>query len=354
MKIIHKINLAALLIFAASCSSKKDDSDRDRPQASRGDDEPARVEEEPKSRSSGESRFVTTSLSNNSLTFHTVDRVKAEEMIAKLQSASKGRDKRELESLIAAQWLAGQPPEELIGSARKLVDLEMKQSVERDISVEAKLNIALSALKAKKFSMAEYFFERVRESKSARHKAAATTGIGIIAMVEGRIPEAVAYWNQALKESPDFEPAKFNVGFTTLRYGDYKTAGRMLSGLNDAYAQVGMISVYHLSQNAEAAEKSCDKVLGDKPNHKPALFNCALVAYQLKNDHGKAKSLLGRMVKIQSTDSRYDEEAYKLVTAIENDEANEKRKLKNKDEPKPQEGAPQKGDAPADKESAQK
>jgi tetratricopeptide (TPR) repeat protein len=331
--------LIAVSLLWNCASGKKDNSDNDRPRASRSSNANNAEPEERRSSSStsGNNRFVTTSLSNNSLTFHTIDRVKAEEMIAQLQSSSKtARDKRELEALIAAQWLGGQPPEELIGTARKLVEQEMKQNVERDISVEAKLNIGLAALRARKYSMAEYFFERVRESKSARHKAAATTAIGIIAMMEGRIPEAVAFWNQALKEFPDFEPAKFNIGFTTLRFGDYKTAGRMLGSIeNNVYAQVGMISVNRLAQNADGAEKVCDRVLKEKPNHKPALFNCALVAYQLKQDHAKAKTMLTRMVKIQSSDTKYDEEAYKLVTAIENDEQQGRRQLKNKDDAKP-------------------
>lgn len=288
---------------------------------------------------SGALKKGIVSLSNNPMTLHTVDRGKGEETAARLAEAAKGggaNEKKALRGALAAQRLAGLPIEKLIDTAKRMVDVEMKQSVDRELPTEAKLELAYGALRQKKYALAEFLFEDVRGSKMPRYRAGAAVGQGLIAMSEDRVPEAMVLWKEALKEVADFEAAKFNVGFLSLKYGDYKTAGRMLNGIDDLFAQYGMISVHRLGGETKAAEKLCDKVLETRPNFKPALMNCALVEYQGNQNFAKAKQLLTKMVKAPGGDPKFDEEAYRILSSIETEEGLAKRA-------KP-EGSPEKKD----------
>lgn len=322
LRLVLGFLLAALAWWASGCATdgkdKGDDSISASSDSKRDDDDS----------DSGAIRKGVVSLSNSSLTMHTVDRAKGEEVATRLLDTAKGggaNEKKSLRGALAAERLAGMPMERLIDAAKRLVDIEMKQNVDRELPVESKLELAYGALRQKKYALAEFFFEDARASKQPRYKAGALVGQGLIAMSEDRVPEAMVLWKEALKEVADFDAAKLNVGFLSLKYGDYKTAGRMLSNIDDIFAQYGMISVMRLNGEAKAAEKLCDKVLEARPNYKPALMNCALVEYQGNQNFAKAKQLLTRMVKASGGDPKYDEEAYRIIGLIENDESQAKR-----------------------------
>ena len=62
-----------------------------------------------------------------------------------------------------------------------------------------------------------------------------------------RLPEAVYYWNQALKHDKDYRAAKLNLGFYALKYGDAATAVRMLSNIRaDWFVNTGLAQAYRL------------------------------------------------------------------------------------------------------------
>ena len=314
--------------FVASCAGDS---------ANKKDDEPSGTASSNRDKSDDSAEPATVrkgvvSLSNNPLTLHALDRGKAEELGNRLVDSAKtggANEKRSLRGALSAQRLGGVPLERMIETAKRLVEIEMKQGVERELGLEAKLELAYGALRSKRFAFADMMFEDIRASKapvpSARIKASALVGQGLLAMAEERLPEAAVLWNQALKEVNDFEAARFNIGFLSLKYGDYKTAGKMLSGIDDLFASYGMITVLRLTGDTKGAEKLCEKVLDAKPGFKPALLNCGLVEYQGNQNYARAKQLLTRVVKSQGGDPKYDEEAYRLIAAIEAEEAQAKR-----------------------------
>jgi hypothetical protein len=140
----------------------------------------------------------------------------------------------------------------------------------------------------------------------------------MIAMIDGRLPEAVALWNDAINLRKDYEPARLNIGFTALRYGDYKTAKAMLSGLSDDFfVTTGMIQVERLADNPKDAAQLCASVLEKKRNYKPALFSCALNEYQGLGNLAKARAELEEIAKTDGGPSAIDERAYLVIGKLE-------------------------------------
>ncbi len=270
---------------------------------------------------SGSLRTFTLSNSNNPLTSKTVNREKAASMAQSLQDQLKNpqfKDRSELIGLMSVQAIAGISVENMLETAQKLVNLEMSKDVRRNMPELAKLQIALSAIRSRNFSMAEHFMLDLENSKNKRVRAGLLTAEGYIALLEDRIPEAVYSWNEALKLDNDYEPAKLNIGFIALRYGDYQTANRMLSSMQDDwFALTGLMISARLAGDFDRAKSMCSRILSKKPNYKPAVLSCALNKYEGEKKYDEAIKMLQDVAKMQPAAPGIDEKAFKLISKIE-------------------------------------
>ncbi|MBC7530422.1 MAG: hypothetical protein H7318_02525 [Oligoflexus sp.] len=323
MKSLWQVSLLAFLVVscattdkkggkADSSSSSKDDDDKDdKKDGDKGDE--AYV-------SSGFSTF-TYSLTNNGLTSFTVNSSKAKGMADDLDGKLKNptsKDRKEFIALMAAKRLAGEGVLPVFQVAKRLMVVEMKDNIKKNMPEVAMLELALASIHSKQIPMAEHWIGKLLQSKNPKTKAAALNAQGMIALLDNRLPEAVAFWNDALKAKSDYEPSRLNIAFTALRYGDVKTAKAMFQGVNqDWFVQTGMMQVERLSDNASEAASLCKSILEKKPNYKPALFSCALNEYQGLGNLAKARTDLEHVAKSGGGPSSIDEKTFLVLGKIE-------------------------------------
>ncbi len=269
---------------------------------------------------------LTSSWTNSPLTSHTVSSSKAEQEFERFKSGGK-KEKRVLEGRISAGRLARKSLGEVLSSAKDLAELEMQKGADRSVSQDVKLEIALAALDAKNFSLAEYYLQELTSSKDARVKAGAFNAMGVVALRDDRVPEAVLYFRESLKAVSNYRPALLNLGFAALKGGDISTAKKAFSDMqNDWFVQYGLISVSRIDGNEGAVQEHCERVLKKEPQHAPALFNCGLFEYQNKKNVAKAKDYFTKVTKVtKNLDPTWSERAFLVMNQIEQEEAQTRR-----------------------------
>lgn len=268
---------------------------------------------------------LTNSWSNNQLTSQTINRGKAE---SQAESIS-GKDKRSLEGKASAMRLAGKGGSALMAIAKKIAEVEMEKTPNKEIDAALKLEIALAAMSSREFTLAFYFLEDITADKKAppRVRAGAYNALGVIALKDDRVPEAVVYFKQALGIEGSYKPAKLNLAFTALKGGGMPMAKSYISDFqNDWFAQYGMISIERMEGDTGRAADLCEKVLSKESSHKAALFNCGLLEAQNKKNFKKALELVSRAAKGKGGEPGWDERIQQGERAIEQDQAAEKAK----------------------------
>ncbi len=307
---------------------------------------------------------LTYSLSNNSLTSKTINVGKAKDLASDLEgklASPTVKDRKDMIALMAAKRLAGEGVGPVFQVAKKLMVVEMKEDIRHEMPEVAQLELALASIHSRQFPMAEHWIGKLLNSKNEKTKAAALTAQGMIAMIDGRLPEAVSLWNDAINLRKDYEPARLNIGFTALRYGDYKTAKAMLSGLpDDFFVTTGMIQIERLADNPKDAAQLCASVLEKRKNYKPALFSCALNEYQGLGNLQKARTELEEIAKTDGGPTSIDERAYLVIGKLEKELREQQAKERaaaaakaQQAQPAAQGQAPANGQAPAGGQPAQ-
>ncbi len=270
---------------------------------------------------SGNYVTLTYSLSNNSMTSKAIQVSAAKELASDLEGklANPGpKDRKEMIALMAAKRLAGDGIGPVFAVAKKLMIVEMREDIRKQMPDVGQLELALASIHSKQFPMAEHWIEKLMASKSDKTKAAALTARGMIAMLDGRLPEAIATWNEALTVRRDYEPARLNIGFTALRFGDARTAKAMLSGLpEDYFIQTGLMQAERLLDNPKEVATLCESIIAKKKNYKPALFSCALNEYQGLGNYAKARTELEEVAKVDGGPTTIDEKAYLIIGKLE-------------------------------------
>lgn len=279
---------------------------------------------------SGSNVSFSYSLSNNSMTSQTVNQKKAQSAFSDLKrslKAPKWKDRKDLLASLSIGAIGGVGLGDVLAQARKLIDVELRKDIKKELPDYALLQIALNALRARKLSLAEHFIFRLEKSKNRQIKAAAYTAEGLIALIDKKEPEAIAAWEDALKANPGFKAALLNIGFLSLKYGDYRTAKKRLGNLrNDWFALYGLAVAARLEGNPNRASSICHNLLSKKPDYKPAIFTCALNEYQGKKNYKEAKEMLNKMLKSGRGSPIIDEKAYKIIEKIEREESEDRRK----------------------------
>lgn len=325
MKRQSLIRLGLISVLAYSCATGNDKKsgggggdDSDGGGSGGGDDKKSE-----EVYNTGNLETFTYSLTNNGLTSFTVSPSKAksyaDDLDAKMQNAT-AKDKPDLIALMAMKRLAGEGVVPVFRIAKKLMILEMRDDIRRNMPEVAMLELALASIHSKQIPMAEHWIEKLMGSRNPKTKAAALTAKGMIALLDGRLPEAVAYWNDALNVKRDYEPARLNIAFTALRFGDAKTARAMFSGMDqDWFVQTGMMQAERLADNPREASSLCSSILAKKPNYKPAAFSCALNEYQGMGNLNKAREQLEKVAKNGGGPSSIDERVFTVLGRVEKD-----------------------------------
>ncbi len=265
---------------------------------------------------------VTSSLSNNILTSQTIAAAKAEAELKKYQGA---KGVLGLEGLISSARLARKSSSDIVAAAHKLAEVEMEQGAGRTIPPDVKLEIALAAITSHNYALAAYYLDDLVDVKNPHLKAGAFNALGVIALRDDRVPEAVLYFREALKAVGNYKPALLNLGFSALKGGDIATAKSTLAKVEgDWFVQYGMISVARMDNDVGAAVDGCDRVLKKEPQHIAALFNCGLLEYQNKHNTAKAKEYLVRAGKAKGGEPDWAEKSFLLISKIDAESAQAK------------------------------
>lgn len=314
--------IVALMLAGCETADKSDgakDSSGDlsegggRDSGGRGDDSGAKA--------SSNRVTVTNSYSNNPLTSQTINSNKAASLAQKFD----GKDERTLEGRVSAARLARKGLGEVMGAAKKLAEAEMEKGAARTISDDVKLELALAALDSKNFALAEYYLQVLTDSRDAKVRAGAFNAMGVVALRDDRVPEAVLYFRQALKAVGNYRPALLNLGFTALMGGDLKTAKQTLSDMSsDWFVQSALISIERIEGDTGKAGELCDRVLSKESGHKAALFNCGLLEFQNKKNYNKAKELFAKSSKSRGGEPGWDNKANAMLADVSREEQREK------------------------------
>lgn len=268
---------------------------------------------------------LTNSWSNNPLTSQTINRGKADSEA----QAIDGKDKRSLEGKASAMRLAGKSGSAMLAIAKKIAEVEMKKAPNKEIDAALKLEIALAAMTSKEFALALYFLEEIAADKKApsRVRAGAFNAMGVIALKDDRIPEAVVEFRQSLKEDANYRPAKLNLAFTALKGGGLAMSKSLLGDMqNDWFVRYGLISVERMEGDTGKASEFCERVLDKESGHKAALFNCGLVEGQNKRNFAKAIDLVERANKAKGGEPGWDERIQSTERTLRQEQAEEKAK----------------------------
>ncbi len=290
---------------------------------------------------SNQLKTVTVSRSNSRLTPYLVDKRKAEKTVRRLRSAVKGSknpDRKNLVALMSAKRMAGSSLSEVLATAKQLVQLEIKTNPKRGLPGFAKLELVLSALQSKKYALAEYYLYELVASSNKPLKAAAYTVQGIIRMNDNRLPEAIGSWNEALKVDPSYRPALLNLGFVSLKYGDFEKAKQHLSKVKRTWFEsYGLMVAERMTKGVDKASSLCRNVLNAKPRYKPAILSCALNEYQGSGNAKAAISHVDKLAKIPGN-TNIDSIGYQLRKSIEAERSKDRSKAKAAKEPEVKNG----------------
>ena len=265
----------------------------------------------------------THSLSNNKLTSRLANLGKARAIAKRLSAAPKENSSdsiKNLKSLIAVERIGGADVSRLTKHLQRLADLTYKKTKNVSgikVSEAARLEVGIAALEKKDYSLAFFYFDELLASKNKRIIAGAYNGLGLLAMFEGRIPEAVENWQMALKSVSDYESALLNLGFMSLKFGHVESAKRFLTQLSDDwFAKSGLIVANRLMGSLGEASKLCNELVAKHPNHKPILFNCGVHEWQSNQNIPKAKKLISNALRQNGGPSEWDAQGEKVLGAI--------------------------------------
>jgi tetratricopeptide (TPR) repeat protein len=271
--------------------------------------------EEPTVEKKGTQNYAL-SLSNRSETFHTVNAKASSKMKASLQ-AKKTVSAPIYASFIGLGRWSREPLETLKKDLAKLAEFELQKGVERSVSDVVKFDFLVAAFQAKEW--AEFFLgmEDLQGSSDKRVLSLLANFRGVLALQEGRVPEAGVYFEEALNLNPKSEAAILNLGFLNLKYAYALKAEVLLSQLpEDNLAQSGLLVSFYLQGKYKEADQKCQKILSQFPDHKQNLFNCAHIAFYGLNDRNRARTLIQKFTQLPSLEKSWEEEAFKLLNLL--------------------------------------
>ena len=312
-------HLIITILLSACATFSKQNEDAGSAEADNFVNESNNFANEDSSRYAAGSTLVL-SLGRNKYSSPKVSLTKINENIDRLASKQRLTIK-DLEHLIALQSLARKPFWEVWTNAQKLSRLIQGN---KGISETARLDIGIAALKAGRYSIAEYFLGPLTtESKFAKIRASAANAIGIMYILERNYQEAAIYFRKSLSSFSSYMPAILNLGFLKLKFGNFASARRTLGiAPSDWFTNTGMIVIERHLGNISRANSLCATVLKRNPNHKMSKVNCAIIEFKENKNYKRARKLLQEAAKIHGGGEARENLIYKLLEEIDTKEFN--------------------------------
>lgn len=318
MLLIKSLKIIAIVTLINSCATSSDESVKgNRSSNSENRSSNSRNQSDNSNVNLSTKDFVV-SLSNNNMTSLTVDGAKAEKALDRASNIKEGSDikmKAQLAEKIAAQRLSRKGMGAVLGTAKKLADIEMKKGVQNEISPKVKLEIGIAAIYSQNYAMAEFMLDPLSTSKNRTVAAGALNALGVMTLKEGRVPEAMQLFKKSLSMVSDYEAAMLNMAFTALKYGDLDTARKMLGRLKiDWFSDYGKLVFSRQTGNDGEVKRLCEKLL--KENHKPSVFSCGLQAWYQEKNPKKARELINKALQMRGGPNAWEQKGYKILEQI--------------------------------------
>jgi tetratricopeptide (TPR) repeat protein len=258
----------------SSSSSSVSSSSRTRS----GNDDFEKSSKRESSKLSGQRATLTTSLSNSKLLSKSYSPSKANGIVSSV-ARNKNATSSDLLGRMSAERLSGGSYNQVMAVGNKLAESIIAKNVKARLPDEAIAELAISAMMSKKYHVAEQYIADLIEEKDKTSNAVGHNLNGILFLQSDRIPEAAQEFRLALKSNSRYEPAKLNLGFLALKYGDFSTAKSVLSGLQDDWlVNYAFISLERVEGSKRAGDL-CKRVLS-KNSYAPAYLNCGLYEAQ--------------------------------------------------------------------------
>ena len=260
------------------------------------------------------------SLSNNPMTSRIAAVNKAAAYANKISQqarGAKGQTISNYESLIAAERIARVPINRLLNHMRRLAEITRQGTKHQKVSELARLEIAVAAIQQNQYGMATFLLNDLKLAKNRKIKAGAYNALALMALRDGRTPEAVSYWKESLKAQSGYVPALLNLGFISLMFGHFEATKRFLAQIDgDWFAESGLLVAHRLMNETQETSRLCTKLLKSHPNHKPTLFNCGVHEWQSNKNIAKAKQLISKALNSRGGPNSWDNRGYKVLESV--------------------------------------
>ncbi|MBC61923.1 MAG: hypothetical protein CMP11_05650 [Zetaproteobacteria bacterium] len=227
-----------------------------------------------------------------------------------------GESPESLSLQITLNYLAGSSFDLVMKKAKDLAQFEVSKDINSKLSLPVMLDLCLAAFQTKNYKIALFYLQNILNSENNRYKAIALNLKGIFLLDQSMVPEAVSYWNEALKLDPNFLPSLLNISSAYVKYGFLKEADELLKNLDvDYFVTLNKITLNQMLSRGKEAIKQCDTLLADNSS-KMLLFNCGVVYLRVGLNIEKARELLTAAVKDSEAATYWDDKAYKLLEEL--------------------------------------
>lgn len=201
--------------------------------------------------------------------------------------------------------------------ALKAADVEIQKHLEAvfvadiDEKAEALLKLARTYLKHERYEEAIHEFTRVRiHSTSDTHIAKMSAGLGSIAVEQGNITEAIAYYESALQHGLETAEIYHNLGIAYMQNRDGKNALEQFHRALDINANLPETSMmlgtlYAANKNFEAAETHYQRAIALAPEGAIAYHGLAYLYGQHDQNLEEAIELVRHATALSPNSARY-------------------------------------------------
>lgn len=261
--------------------------------------------------------MVMNSLSNNPLTSKVVPRSAALSYATTVRGKASTNEATKLDGLKAAR-LGGADFHEVLDHAKPIMSSRIKRG-KKVLPDLALLEIGLTSIQEKNIARSRIFLEPLLSStKNSRIKAAIYNAYGVAHLQVQEYALAAQSFKKALRISPQFRAAKYNLGLLALKFGHYREAQTNLVQLQDDwYAKLALITADRQQARNSRVTSLCSQLTNQKKSHKMVLFNCGLFFLENLGQKDKARTLIEKATQQPGGDASWDEVAFQTMEKIQ-------------------------------------
>lgn len=313
IKLIKKNPIIALFFYLMiqACSSSA--PEKSEMKTSKQEEQNSKTENNEKSESvrsmDEEMKSVVMSVSNSPLTGHRADKAAALNL-----SKSAGS---ELFVALSAKVVAQESFNSVYGTAKAYVKAKLKQNPSYRLNDKVKMLLALSALQNKRFGFLEMILNELSQSKNIVSNSFVYNLRGVIEVNNNNYPDAMDYFEKALKVRESNKAAQINMGALALHFADLNNAKRGLgSNSGNWFVDSELMIIDRHSGNSSMAKSKCDKLSSEKSSYMAILFNCGVLYFEDLKDYKTAKSFISKAASAKMGSSSWAQKAYGLIDKI--------------------------------------